>query len=97
MIDRLVHHADVVNLKGDSYRRPGPFLIRRDDDNTTSRIAEALRPSLETAYELSAGRCHCRGVARKRREHDRLESGVPTSVPPRREKGTIDVHHHDRD
>jgi hypothetical protein len=31
----------------DCGRRPGPFFVRRDDDNTTSRIAEVLRPSLE--------------------------------------------------
>jgi len=24
MIDRLVHHAEVISLKGDSYRLPGP-------------------------------------------------------------------------
>jgi len=35
MIDRLVHHAEVVNLKGDSYRLKGRDLGRvPSDDNT---------------------------------------------------------------
>ena len=38
-----------MNLRrlADNGRRPGPFLTRRDDDNTTSRFAEVLPPSLE--------------------------------------------------
>jgi hypothetical protein len=32
----------------DCGRRPGPFFTRRDEDNTTPRISEALRPSIET-------------------------------------------------
>ena len=28
MIDRLVHHAEVVSLKGDSYRLKDPDLAR---------------------------------------------------------------------
>jgi DNA replication protein DnaC len=34
MIDRLVHHADVVNLKGDSYRLKDRDLGRIPTDNT---------------------------------------------------------------
>jgi len=57
MIDRLVHHADVIALKGDSYRlknrdlgrRPGPFFTRRIEVNTASRIQDVLRLSLEPA------------------------------------------------
>ena len=35
MIDRLVHHADVVNLKGDSYRLKDRDLGRVPTDDTT--------------------------------------------------------------
>ena len=52
-------------------------------------LCMCLPPAGWLSNELSAVRCHCRGVARKRREHVRLESGVPTSVPSRREKGTV--------
>jgi DNA replication protein DnaC len=31
MIDRLVHHAEVINLKGDSYRLKGRDLGRVPD------------------------------------------------------------------
>ena len=34
MIDRLVHHADVVNLKGDRYRLKDRDLGRIPTDNT---------------------------------------------------------------
>jgi hypothetical protein len=34
MIDRLVHHAEVVNLKGDSYRLKDRDLGRVPTDNT---------------------------------------------------------------
>jgi DNA replication protein DnaC len=33
MIDRLVHHAEIVNLKGDSYRLKGRDLARVPDPN----------------------------------------------------------------
>ena len=36
--------------------------------------------------DCSPAGVHCRGVARKRREHDRLESGVPASVSSPRER-----------
>ena len=35
MIDRLVHHADVVSLKGDSYRLKGRDLGRTPTGRTT--------------------------------------------------------------
>ncbi len=35
MIDRLVHHADVINLKGDSYRLKDRDLGRTPTDNAT--------------------------------------------------------------
>jgi IstB-like ATP binding protein len=35
MIDRLVHHAEVVNLKGDSYRLKDRDLGRVPTDNPT--------------------------------------------------------------
>ena len=34
MIDRLVHHADVIALKGDSYRLKDRDLGRPPTDNT---------------------------------------------------------------
>nr|WP_234312128.1 ATP-binding protein [Streptomyces griseus] len=34
MIDRLVHHAEVISLKGDSYRMPGRDLGRVPAANT---------------------------------------------------------------
>ena len=33
MIDRLVHHAEVISLKGDSYRLKGKELGRVPSDN----------------------------------------------------------------
>ena len=37
MIDRLVHHAEVINLKGDSYRFKGRDLgLVPDPDWTTN-------------------------------------------------------------
>jgi hypothetical protein len=41
------------------------------------------------SIEVSVGRCPCWGVARKRREHDRPESGVPNSVPSVAEEGNV--------
>ena len=43
MIDRLVHHAEVVNLKGDSYRLKGRELgkVPRDE---SGRETEELTP-----------------------------------------------------
>ena len=35
MIDRLVHHADVISLKGDSYRLKDRDLGRTPTDNAT--------------------------------------------------------------
>jgi len=35
MIDRLVHHADVVSLRGDSYRLKGRDLGRAPSDEPT--------------------------------------------------------------
>jgi len=35
MIDRLVHHAEVINLKGDSYRLKGRDLGKVPDDTNT--------------------------------------------------------------
>ncbi|ADI12942.1 transposase [Streptomyces bingchenggensis BCW-1] len=34
VIDRLVHHAEVISLKGDSYRMRGPDLGRTPPANT---------------------------------------------------------------
>jgi hypothetical protein len=46
MIDRLVHHAEVINLKGDSYRLKGRDLGRTPANNPTSGAAH--RPSAIT-------------------------------------------------
>ena len=35
MIDRFVHHAEVINLKGDSYRLKGRDLGRVPDPDRT--------------------------------------------------------------
>jgi DNA replication protein DnaC len=35
MIDRLVHHAEVINLKGDSYRLRGRDLGKVPGDDAT--------------------------------------------------------------
>ena len=53
------------------------------------RLAKCLPPPGWLSIEVFAGRCPCWGVARKRREHDRPESGVPTSVPPLRGKALL--------
>jgi DNA replication protein DnaC len=43
MIDRLVHHAEVLTLSGDSYRTPG----RRDLLNQNGRSDQNLAPTLD--------------------------------------------------
>ena len=47
MIDRLVHHAEVVNLKGDSYRLKDRDLGRMptNDDSVTRQGGSNFRPS----------------------------------------------------
>ena len=47
MIDRLVHHAEVVNLKGDSYRLKGRDIGRvpTTNDETVTRRGVNFRPS----------------------------------------------------
>lgn len=37
MIDRLVHHAEIINLKGESYRLKDKQLARPVDQSTTSK------------------------------------------------------------
>jgi len=41
MIDRLVHHAEIISLKGDSYRLKDRHLTRQQDQTHTPRAADA--------------------------------------------------------
>jgi DNA replication protein DnaC len=40
MIDRLVHHAEIINLKGDSYRLKDKQLSRPSDQTTAMKAAQ---------------------------------------------------------
>ena len=48
MIDRLVHHAEIVALKGDSYRLKDRDLAR--PTGTTERNSQALRAEARTGF-----------------------------------------------
>ena len=56
MIDRLVHHAEVISLKGDSYRlkRPRPGLHPRPGNR---RLANRKKVKIQLAAEGSKFRC----------------------------------------
>ncbi len=66
MIDRLVHHADVVNLKGDSYRLktrtsaayPPPCEPRTEHDNPTRGVRFHPSPGGSSSADVDRLRRH---------------------------------------
>jgi hypothetical protein len=54
MIDRIVHHADVLTLKGASYRLRGRLIDRLPSIRTTTDQAESLTPPQPLTFQALA-------------------------------------------
>ena len=82
MIDRLVHHAEVISLKGDSYRLKDRDLGRVPADRRPSSAMTAARLIPAVTRGVSAG-SHPEGSIRRRTSRsDRYPATIADPSPP---------------